>query len=96
MTDRFSKQTKVIYLRTTETYDCAVAFVEQWVYKYGAPACLLSDNWSQFNARFFEATWQLLGVTSDATAALHPKRIGKPSATIAPYSQCSEITSEIT
>ena len=31
MTDRFSKLTQVIPLRTTEAYDCAVAFVEHWV-----------------------------------------------------------------
>ena len=51
MTERFVKLTQFIPLRTTEAYDCAVAFVKHWVYKFGAPARLLSDNGPKLMAR---------------------------------------------
>ena len=53
ISDRFTKLTQVVPLKRISAYDVAVAFVEHWVFKYGAPATLLSDNGSQFVALFF-------------------------------------------
>ena len=44
ISDRFTKLTQVVPLKHITAYDVAVAFVEHWVFKYGAPATLLSDN----------------------------------------------------
>jgi len=50
MTDRFSKLTQVTPLKRIKTLDVARAFVNDWVFKYGAPDSLVSDNGSQFVA----------------------------------------------
>ena len=52
---RFSKLCQVVPLRSTEAFACAVAFVEHWVYKFGSPARIISDNGPQFVSRFFKA-----------------------------------------
>ena len=50
ISDRFTKLTQVVPLKRITAYDVSVAFVEHWVFKYGAPVTLLSDNGSQFVA----------------------------------------------
>lgn len=55
MTDRFSKLTQVVRLRTTTAYVMAVAFCESWGFKYGTSVTLLSDNGLQFTAKFFQS-----------------------------------------
>ena len=46
ISDRFTKLTQVVPLKRITAYDVAVAFVEHWVFKYAAPATLLSDKGS--------------------------------------------------
>ena len=53
--DRFSKLTEVVPIRRIEACTVAVAFVEAWVFKYGPPKTLISDNGKQFAAKFFRA-----------------------------------------
>ena len=53
ISDRFTKPTQVVPLKRITAYDVAVTFVEHWVFKYGAPATLLSDKEWQFVAHFF-------------------------------------------
>ena len=53
MSDRFSKLTQVVPLRRIDAYTVAVAFVEAWVFKYGSPKTLISDNEKRFAAKFF-------------------------------------------
>ena len=53
ISNRFTKLTQVVPLKRITAYDVAVAFVEHWVFKYGAPTTLLYDNGSQFVAHFF-------------------------------------------
>ena len=38
ITDRFSKLTAVVPLRTTNAYSVAIAFCEEWIFKYGPPS----------------------------------------------------------
>ena len=75
--DRFTKLTQVVPLRTTEAYDCAVAFVEHWVYKYGAPNRVVSDNGPQFVAKLFQSVCRLLGMKTTTSAAFHPQTNGQ-------------------
>ena len=77
ISDRFTKLTQVVPLRRITAYDVAVAFVEQWVFKYGAPATLLSDNGSQFVAHFFRRVCNILQVHNLFTTTYHPQTNGQ-------------------
>jgi Integrase zinc binding domain len=44
ISDRFSKLVRTIPLRPITTYTVAVAFCHHWVFIYGTPRLLLSDN----------------------------------------------------
>ena len=77
ISDRFSKLTQVVPLRNTEAYDCALAFVEHWVYKYGSPLRVVSDNGPQFVARFFQAVCRILGVQTTSSTSYHPQTNGQ-------------------
>ena len=77
ITDRFSKLCQAIPMKTTDAMDCALAFVNHWIYKYGSPARLISDNGPQFVARFFQSVCRILGVRNVFTTAYHPETNGQ-------------------
>ena len=58
-------------------YTVAVAFVEAWIFKYGPPKTLISDNGKQFAAKFFEAVCSLLGLSNIFTSTYHPQTNGQ-------------------
>ena len=76
ITDRFSKLTQVLALWTITAYTVAVAFCESWVFKYGVPRMLLSDNGPQFKAKFFPSTCRVLGITNLYTSAYYSQMNG--------------------
>ena len=73
ITDRFSKLTRCIPLRTTTAPVVAAAFLDYWVYAYGAPLYVLTDNGKQFTAKFFDAVCSMLGSRHFLTTAYHPQ-----------------------
>ena len=73
MSDRFSKLTEVMPLRRIDAYTVAVAIVESWVFKYGPPKTLISDNGKQFTATFFQAFCSLLGISKIFISMYHPQ-----------------------
>ena len=77
ITDRFTKLTQVVALRTVTAYTVTVAFCDAWVFKYCVPRSLLSDNGPQFNAKFLHSTCRVLGVTNLYTSAYHPQTNGQ-------------------
>ena len=77
ITDRFTKLTQVVALRTVTAYTVAVAFCEAWVFKYGVLRSLLSDNGPQFNAKFFQSACRVLGIANLYTSAYHPQTNGQ-------------------
>jgi len=77
MADRFTKLTQAVPLRRITAYDVAVAFVEHWVFKYGPPETLLSDNGSQFVAHFFQRVCKLLHTANVFTTTYHPQTNGQ-------------------
>ena len=77
VTDRFTKHTPVVALRTITAYTIAVAFCDAWIFKYGVPRTFLSDNGPQVNAKFFHSTCPVLGITKLFTSAYHPQANGK-------------------
>ena len=77
MPDRFTKLTRSIPLRTTTASVVANAFLDNWVYVYGATRYVLTDNGPQFAAKFFDAVCALLGVRRYLTTAYHPQENGQ-------------------
>ena len=73
ITDRFTRLTEVVALRSTTAYTVATAFCDAWVFKYGVPRSLFSDNGPQFNAKFFQSVCRVLGITNLYTSAYHPQ-----------------------
>ena len=74
---RFSKLIQLVPLRTITAYNVAVAFTTHWVFKYGPPKTLLSDNGSQFASRLFQAVCLELGTRNMFTSAYHPQTNGQ-------------------
>lgn len=53
------------------------AFFDNWVFVYGAPARLLSDNGAQFTSQMFQAACKQLGTKNVFTTAYHPQTNGQ-------------------
>ena len=74
---RFSKLTQLVPLRTITAYHVAVAFCTHWVFKYGPPRTLLSDNGPQFASRLFQSVCLELGTRNIFTSTYHPQTNGQ-------------------
>jgi Integrase zinc binding domain/Integrase core domain/Chromo (CHRromatin Organisation MOdifier) domain len=77
ISDRFSKLTRTVPLRTTTALVVAKAFCTHWVYAYGIPKFLLSDNGTQFTSKFFLEVCRELGIAKVFTTAYHPQTNGQ-------------------
>jgi RNase H-like domain found in reverse transcriptase/Reverse transcriptase (RNA-dependent DNA polymerase)/Integrase zinc binding domain/Integrase core domain len=77
MSDRFSKYTVAVPLRTTTADDVAHTFVTHWVAYFGVPLILLSDNGPQFASKFLQQVSAVLGVQQRFTSAYHPATNGQ-------------------
>jgi Integrase zinc binding domain/Integrase core domain len=70
--DRFSKLTRTIPMRTTTALAVAKAFCTHWGFSFGPPTFLLSDNGTQFTAKFFIEVCRELGIAKVFTTAYSP------------------------
>ena len=77
ITDRYSKLARAVPLDTSNTDTVADAFLGMWIYPYGVPDYLLTDNGSQFISEFFERICAALGTTHLRTTAYHPATNGQ-------------------
>jgi transposase InsO family protein len=77
ISDRFSKLTRTIPVRTTTALAVAKAFCTHWVFSYGPPRYLLSDNGTQFTAKIFLEVCLELGIAKVFTTAYHPQTNGQ-------------------
>jgi hypothetical protein len=71
--DRYSKLTRTVPLRVTTALAVAQAFCDHWVFVYGPPVSLLTDNGPQLAAKFFQAACAELGIQKVFTTAHHPQ-----------------------
>jgi transposase InsO family protein len=55
----------------------AEAFCDHWVFVYGPPVSLLTDNGPQFAAKFFQAACAELSIKKVFTTAYHPQTNGQ-------------------
>ena len=77
ITDRFTKLTKTEPLRTITSLAVARAFCKAWVFNYGTPKVLLTDNGTQFTATFFRNVCRILKIHKVFTAEYHPQTNGQ-------------------
>ena len=73
ITDRFSKLTRTVALRTTTALSVAKAFCRTRVFNYGTTKVLLTDNGSQFAVTFFKHVCRILGIQKVFTTEYHPQ-----------------------
>jgi transposase InsO family protein len=77
ISDRYSKVTKTVPLRTVTALSVARAFCDNWAYVYGPTVSLLTDNRPQFTAKVFQAVCSELGIRKMFTTAYHPQTNGQ-------------------
>ena len=75
--DRFSKLCRVRALRSITAENLARTFAEDWVFVYGPPTTLLTDNGPQLTAKLFQETCRTLGVKNIYTSTYHPQTNGQ-------------------
>jgi len=77
ITDRFSKFTKTVPLRDIRARTVAKAFCDHWVFNFGPPRYVLSDNGKQFASKFFLSVCSTLRIRNLFTSAYHPQTNGQ-------------------
>jgi transposase InsO family protein len=78
ITDRFTKLTRAYPLANTTAEVVAKMFFDGWVASgYGIPQVLLTDNGSQFVAKFFQTFCKILGLKQVFTSAYRPSTNGQ-------------------
>jgi transposase InsO family protein len=75
--DRFSKFTVSIAMRTVTADEVAEQFVSKWVAHFGVPVVLLTDNGPQLVSKFLQQVSAILGVQQRFTSAYHPATNGQ-------------------
>ena len=73
MTDAFSKLVALQAIPTKEPSVVATAFLNSWVYKYGSPKTIVSDQGQEFVAQFAKAIWTALDIEHRVTTPYHPQ-----------------------
>ena len=77
ITDRFSKLVRTIPLKTVSSVEVAKAFVDNWVFTYGPPEDLISDNGKQFTSWFFLDVCRILNVHNSFIKTYRTQSNGK-------------------
>ena len=77
MCDRYSKLAKSVSLASISSYRVARAFCEYWVFAYGPPSYLLSDDGGRFTAKFFQHVCNILGIRNLYTTTYHSQTNGQ-------------------
>jgi transposase InsO family protein len=77
ISDRFSEITRSVPLRTITALGVAKSFCDAWVFSYGPPRYLFTDNGTQFKANVFLVVCRELGIAKIFTTAYHPQTIGQ-------------------
>ena len=75
MIDRFTRWPEAIPLNDIETRTITVAYIQNWVARYGVPSQMTSDHGTQFVSELWSAMSNLLGTNLNATTAYHTKQM---------------------
>ena len=77
ITDRYTKLARAIPMKKTTAPLVAAAFLQNWIYPYGIPESLLTDNGPQFISQFFAIVCAALGIRRVPITAYHPQTNGQ-------------------
>jgi len=77
ITDRFTKLTKTIPMKGISAAEVARCFVNEWVFNYGPPKELISDNGGCFTSKFFLDVCSILSIKNNFTTTYHPQANGQ-------------------
>ena len=77
ITDRYSKLVQTVPLRTINAWNVAKVFCDHWVFVFGRPKYVLSDNGGQCISKFFQSVRNILGTPNLFTTASHPQTNGQ-------------------
>ena len=77
ITDRFTKLTKTVPLKGVSAAEISRAFVNEWIYNYGPPLDVLSDNAKYFTSKFFQSICSMLNIHNSFTTTYHPQANGQ-------------------
>ena len=77
ISDRFTKLVGTIPLCRITSLIVAQSFSSGWVYIYGPPRVLLSDNGTQFTSKFFKEICDTMSIKQVFTSAYHPQTNGQ-------------------
>ena len=77
ITDRLTKLVRTVPLKGISASAMARAFVNHWVFTYGPPLDLISDNGRQFTSKFFLDICRIICVHKSFTTTYHPQTNGQ-------------------
>lgn len=81
ITDRYTKLTSVVPMKSISAFEVARAFVSHWVACYGAPSRLITDNGSQFQLSSCLRNAVFWGSRTSLGQRTTPRKTHKQSAT---------------
>ena len=73
ITDRFSKYTKVYPMPNQEAKTIAEIFILRWLYEYGEPEQVHTDQGRNFESKLLERIWDLYDIKKTRTSPYHPQ-----------------------
>ena len=76
MRDRFTRWAEVVPVRSTTASAIADAFLKGWVYRFGVPTHVITDQGSQFTGHVMAQLCKALGIKRRRTSAYHPQTNG--------------------
>jgi len=71
ITDRYTKLMRTTPLPNQKAETVAKAFVRDWVFTYGPPRSVVSDNGKQFVSKFLLEVYRILGIREIFTTTYH-------------------------
>ena len=77
ITDRFSEMKKTVPLKGVSAAEVAKAFVNTWVFNYGPPVELVSDNGTCFTSKYFQDVCRIMSIQNNFTTTYHPQTNGQ-------------------
>jgi transposase InsO family protein len=76
MEDSFTKWIEAVPLSAISANAVAMAFVRTWIYRFGPPVTIHSDQGSQFESGLFKRLCTIFGMKKTRTTAYHPQGNG--------------------
>ncbi len=76
MIDRFSRYAVAVVLKNSRAKTVIQAITNNWIYRFGTPKYLLSDNGSQFTSKHFKVFVDSYSIKHKRTTPYHPQANG--------------------